>query len=336
MPLRAKLIEAIHREYCEAGADVLTTNTFGANRVGLAKFGLADKVARDQLRRGRAGPASGRRCRPARAGGRLGRPLPAQPPYDGLVEEMIVEQVESLREGGADFIIFETQPTRAALVRGGRHAPPGRRALRALVRHRRAGRIGGGRAGRAHAGPLPDDCPPPVAWGMNCGSGPDGLLSAVERAVKAPTLPLVVQPNAGIPKEVEHRRIYFCSPEYLTEYAKRYVALGVSAVGGCCGTTPEHIREMARPIKPLSRPRVVPTAKPQRAGAGKAAGGLGRESPSWPPPGGAAVDHHRRAGAAARLRPRHDRGQEPHAPRARRRRRSTSPTARGRAPAFRR
>jgi homocysteine S-methyltransferase len=91
---------------------------------------------------------------------------------------------------------------------------------------------------------------------MNCGAGPDGLLTAVEKAVRLTTLPLVVQPNAGIPKEVENRRIYFCSPEYLAEYAKRYVGLGASAVGGCCGTTPDHIREVVSMVKPLSRVKV--------------------------------------------------------------------------------
>ncbi len=75
------------------------------------------------------------------------------------------------------------------------------------------------------------------------------------------SLPLVVQPNAGMPKEVDNRRIYFCSPEYLTEYAKRFVNLGASCVGGCCGTTPDHIREMARTIKPLSRRRTEPIVK---------------------------------------------------------------------------
>ena len=88
--------------------------------------------------------------------------------------------------------------------------------------------------------------PQPIAWGMNCGTGPDGLLGPVEKAVRLTTLPLIVQPNAGLPREVENRRIYFCTPEYLTSYAKRYVSLGASAVGGCCGTTPEHISELAR------------------------------------------------------------------------------------------
>jgi homocysteine S-methyltransferase len=86
------------------------------------------------------------------------------------------------------------------------------------------------------------------------------LLSAVELAVRLTPLPLIVQPNAGIPKEVDYRRIYLCSPEYLTEYAKRYVGLGVSAVGGCCGTTPDHIRAVAAAIKPLARLQSKPVA----------------------------------------------------------------------------
>jgi homocysteine S-methyltransferase len=101
--------------------------------------------------------------------------------------------------------------------------------------------------------PFPQLEHPPSAWGMNCGTGPDGLFSAVEQAVKMTALPLVVQPNAGIPKEVDHRRIYFCSPEYITSYSRRYVQLGASGVGGCCGTGPEHIRAIAEAVKPLVR-----------------------------------------------------------------------------------
>ena len=98
----------------------------------------------------------------------------------------------------------------------------------------------------------------PVAWGMNCGTGPTGLLGAVERAVHLTAEPLVVQPNAGVPKEVDNRRIYLCSPEYLTTYALRFVALGARGVGGCCGTGPEHIHEIALAVKPLSKARVAP------------------------------------------------------------------------------
>lgn len=257
-----KLIDKIHREYCDAGADVLTTNTFGANRVALTNYGLAEKVCEIN----RAGAELARRVadtagRPVFVGGSIG-PLPSQSQYEALLEDMIVEQVTSLREGGADLILFETQPTRAALERCAaamRRLPAVPYVLSFALLDQCESRAG--EPVERMLAPLPRDWPQPLAWGINCGTGPDGLLSAVERAVRVSTLPLVVQPNAGMPKEVEHRHIYFCSPEYLTEYAKRYVSLGVSAVGGCCGTSPDHIREMARTIKPLTRARVAPITK---------------------------------------------------------------------------
>jgi len=99
--------------------------------------------------------------------------------------------------------------------------------------------------------PLPDDLPKPVAWALNCGTGPDPLLTTVERALRLIDRPLLVQPNAGSPKEVGGRHIYFCTPDYIAGYAKRYLELGVRGIGGCCGTTPDHIREIAQRIKPL-------------------------------------------------------------------------------------
>jgi methionine synthase / methylenetetrahydrofolate reductase(NADPH) len=257
-----KLIETIHRDYCEAGADVLTTDTFGAHRSNLEKYGLADKVCDIN----RAGAKIARRVadeadRPVLVAGSVG-PVAKHLPAEGVIEEMIAEQVAALWEGGADFIIFETQPSRAALLRCGtamRRRPEIPYILSCMVAGQ--GESVAGEPIEHLLAPLPDGYPQPIAWGMNCGSGPDGLLNAVERAVRVVGLPLVVQPNAGIPKEVESRQIYFCSPEYLTEYAKRFVNLGASCVGGCCGTTPEHIREMSRTIKPLSRKRTEPTVK---------------------------------------------------------------------------
>ncbi|MGO9114748.1 MAG: bifunctional homocysteine S-methyltransferase/methylenetetrahydrofolate reductase [Thermoguttaceae bacterium] len=274
-----KLVETIHRDYCDAGADVLTTNTFGAQRLGLAKYGLADKVRDINC----AGAAIARRVadaadRPVLVAGSIG-PLATQFQSEEIVGEMIAEQVAALEEGGADFVIFETQPSRVALQQCAaamRRHPEFPFILSCML----AGQ------GESVAGepiehlltPLPDDGPQPIAWGLNCGTGPDGLLGAVERAVRAIALPLVVQPNAGIPREVDHRRIYFCSPEYLTEYAKRFVNLGASCVGGCCGTTPEHIREMSRSIKPLSRRRTELTVKPATAVPLKSAAPLAEKS----------------------------------------------------------
>jgi methionine synthase / methylenetetrahydrofolate reductase(NADPH) len=258
-----KLIRQIHTDYRDAGADVLTTNTFGANRVALAKFALAEKLSEIV----RAGARLAREVadsagRPIFVAGSIG-PMPSQPQYETTVEEMIAEQAQWLIEGGADFILFETQPNRAALERC------------AAAMHQLsetpfvlsfaitgAGETASGESVERMLSPLPAGSAQPIAWGLNCGVGPDGLLGAVERAVRLTTLPLVVQPNAGMPKEVENRRIYLCSPEYLAEYAKRFVGLGVSAVGGCCGTTPDHIRAVALAVKPLSRAKVLPSAAP--------------------------------------------------------------------------
>ncbi len=251
-----QLIRQIHTEYCNAGADVLTTNTFGANRVLLARFGLAERLreihrAGAQIARSVADAAG----RPVFVAGSIG-PVPMQPPFEEQIEGILLEQIEALLEGGADFILFETLPTRKALEHCAlamRRLPQTPYVLSfAVVAH---GETASGESVARMMAPLPEGCPPPVAWGLNCGTGPDGLLAAVETAVRM-TEHLVVQPNAGVPKEVDHRRIYFCSPEYLTEYAKRYVSLGVSGVGGCCGTTPEHIAEVAKAIKPLARARV--------------------------------------------------------------------------------
>jgi homocysteine S-methyltransferase len=262
-----KLIRQIHTDYRDAGADVLTTNTFGANRVALARYGLAEKLsevnrAGAKLARAVADAAD----RPMFVAGSVG-PLPSQPQYEDQLETMIVEQVEALRDGGADVIIFETLANRPALERCAlamRRLPDVPYVLSFAVVEN--GETVSGEPLERMLATLPEDVPPPVALGMNCGTGPNHLLSAVEKAVRMTTLPLVVQPNAGVPKEVEGRMIYLCSPEYITTYALRFVGLGVAGVGGCCGTGPEHIREIAQAVKPMARAariRPVVTAPPE-------------------------------------------------------------------------
>ena len=85
--------------------------------------------------------------------------------------------------------------------------------------------------------------------GCNCSVGPVAMLDAMERVRAATTLPLAAQPNAGIPRSVDGRNIYLCSPEYMASYARKFVAAGVRLVGGCCGTTPEHIRVMKSALR---------------------------------------------------------------------------------------
>ena len=259
----AKLVRQVHTEYCQAGADVLTTNTFGANRLALAQFGLREKLSEIN----RAGAQIAREVadqagREVFVAGSIG-PLPLGPQTEALLEEMILEQAEALLAGGVDFILFETQQSRRALeycAAAMRRLPQVQYVLSCAVYD--DGESASGEPVETLFAPLPEGLPPPAAWGLNCGAGPDGLLGAVERVLRCYHGPLVVQPNAGQPKEIGHRRIYLCSPEYLTSYARKYVELGVSAVGGCCGTTPEHIREVARSIKPLARAETKVALKP--------------------------------------------------------------------------
>ncbi len=254
---RPDLVREIHDAYVEAGADVLITNTFGAHRLALSSFGIGEKVREINASAARlareAAEASGHTIHVA---GDVGPIVPDRPDRDDLVEA-VREQVAALLEGGVDFIFFETQRDRPMVERAAeamRAWPDVPYAVSVTVYDN--GESAAGEPLERLLAPFADGAPQPVAWGLNCGVGPDRLLAAVERAVRLTAQPLVVEPNAGHPREVGGRMIYMCSPEYIAEYAKRYVALGVVGVGGCCGTTPEHIRVIARTLKPLSRTRV--------------------------------------------------------------------------------
>ncbi|MBN2294195.1 MAG: homocysteine S-methyltransferase family protein, partial [Pirellulales bacterium] len=188
----AKLIRKIHSDYRDAGADVLTTNTFGANRVELAKFGLAEQL--EAIVRGGAQIArqvADEADRPIYVAGSIG-PMPSQPQFEDRIEGMILEQVAALVDGGADFIMFETQPTRVALERCAaamRKTPqvpyvlsfvvlgPGESTGGELPSEKSTDvepsfveSVSGEPLERMLA-PLPNNCPAPVAWGMNCGTG---------------------------------------------------------------------------------------------------------------------------------------------------------------------
>lgn len=249
----APLIRRIHSDYTSAGAECLTTNTFAANRASLEKYGLAEKLA-DICRSGAriAREVADEAGRTVYVAGSVG-PFPPNSPR---TEERILEIVDPLIEGGADFILFETISSRAWLELCARTMK-----LRPEVPFMLSIAVTQGTetiTGESLAylfTPLPSDCGEPFAWGLNCGNGPDGLLESVEKAVHLTTLPLIVQPNAGLPKEFEGRHLYYCSPEYVATYAQRFVNLGVAGVGGCCGMTPEHIEEIVKAVKPLAKTR---------------------------------------------------------------------------------
>ncbi len=254
------LIRRIHADYRDAGADVLTTNTFGANLPELSKFGLGERLREINV----VGAALAREvadaaARPVFVAGSIG-PISRGPDGGPDIPEMLADQIHALIEGGADFIFFETQPTRESLEHCV-HAMQAASDFPFLLSFAIVGNaetVAGEPISRMMA-PFSEGSPSPAGWGLNCGTGPDGLLGAVERMSRLTSLPWVVQPNAGIPREVGNRRIYLCSPEYLVTYALRFIRLGASGVGGCCGTNPDHIREIAAAVKPLAKAQIRPT-----------------------------------------------------------------------------
>ena len=246
----AELIRRIHREYCDAGADVLTTNTFGANRVALGQFGLAEKLHQincegAQLARQVADAAD----RQVFVAGSIG-PLPPQPRYEDSLAEMVDEQATALIDGGADVIIFETLHTRKAMLNCARamQAKPGVPFILSFAILDNGESVAGEPVGRMLA-PFTEELPMPVAWGLNCGTGPDGLIETVQRAVQMTALPLVIQPNAGVPKLIEGETVFSAGPSEFAQQIPPIVDAGANFIGGCCGSTPQHIRAVAEILK---------------------------------------------------------------------------------------
>ncbi len=264
-----KLIREILSDYAQAGADCLTTNTFGANRLTLEKYGLAEKTV-DICRAGAeiARSIADQSGRTIYVAGSIG-PIPSfQNAATDAIEETILQMIDALVAGGADFILFETIPSRSWLeiCRQSMSKRPEVPFVLSVAIAQGKETLSGESIDQLFA-PVPGSTVEPTALGFNCGNGPDGLLEAVEHAVRISQLPLIVQPNAGVPKEFEGRHLYYCSPEYVATYAIRFVNLGVRAVGGCCGMTPDHIREIAQAVKPLSKSRetksVLQTMQPE-------------------------------------------------------------------------
>lgn len=248
-----QLIRGIHEEYVEAGADVIETNTFGANRIKLAAYGLADSVeamnrAAVRLAREAAGTdvyvaASVGPCFSAE------QKLSSQQITD--MEAAFEEQLSVLADEGVDLVVLETfsdveQLQMAARLARQHHLPVMASYMPAPLSTEAEKTFEGDVFARLQSDPNVD------IIGLNCGWGPADMLGSVQRAMGVATKPVVVMPNAGGPSEVGGRMLYLNSPEYFTEYGKRYVELGVRGVGGCCGTTPAHIRMAARAIRTLS------------------------------------------------------------------------------------
>lgn len=247
-------VRAVHAAHLAAGAEVISTNTFGANAWKLGRHGLASEVAKINA-------AGARVARSAVRPGNLvfGSVGPSGEVVGPLDEERAPgfaagfrEQIAALVESGVDAILIETftslAEARLALA-AAREVAPDIGVIVLMTFSEQATTLFGVAADQA-AGTLARDGADAV--GSNCGVGPDTTLTALERMRDAVSLPLVAQPNAGIPERTEGRFLYPSSPDYVAHYAKRYLRLGVSLIGGCCGTGAEHIGAVAGVVRAAS------------------------------------------------------------------------------------
>ena len=285
-----ELIREVHREYLQAGAVVIESNTFGANAVRLERFGLEGQV--EELNR--AGVRLARECvegqREKQAndafvagaigplGVRLGTKVTAEEAYTAFAQ-----QARALSAGGsgvgADLLVIETmmaldeveQALKAAKAEGG--------GLPVIVM------VTVGADGKCLDGTSPEEAARRItAWGAdavgcNCSEGPAAVLAVIERMRGATTLPLAAMPNAGVPKVVEGRSLYLSSPEYMASFAKKFAKAGVTFVGGCCGTTPKDTRAMRGALRALEAQETGVS----EMGVSGAAAGLTVESTVTPP-----------------------------------------------------
>jgi methionine synthase I (cobalamin-dependent)/5,10-methylenetetrahydrofolate reductase len=265
---RPDLILDIHRAYVRAGADVIETNSFGANRIWLGGYGLADRTvdinhAAAALARDAAGDAvfvAGSVGPCLRAGEQMLTPENRNSVYDAFVE-----CTQALAEGGVDCILLETFSSIEELLLAARAAAGTELPVVASFAVDLEGNTAQGASAENLVSRL-DACPEIDAIGMNCGIGPGPMYTVARRAMPLTAKPFLLMPNAGQPEQVAGRMLYLATPEYFTEYAKRYIEIGARGVGGCCGTTPDHIREMARAVHAMSgvkRHIEIPTARPE-------------------------------------------------------------------------
>ena len=287
------MVKEIHQDYVKAGAEILETNTFGANRVRLGAFGLTEKLREINHAGVRlAREAARENVYVAGAIGPMGVQIePLGPMSFAEARSVFREQAEALVEAGVDLLILETfcslDELREAIFAAREVAGP-EMVIVAQVTIDDYGNMHDGTDPATFTTRL-DEWPADVI-GLNCSAGPKVMLETIEKMVKYSRKPASAMPNAGHPAVVEGRNIYLCSPEYMAQYARRFLWAGVRIVGGCCGTTPEHIkliRSEVRSLQPISRnitvtveePKVkaqalpkVPVAQKSKLGAKLAAG----------------------------------------------------------------
>jgi homocysteine S-methyltransferase len=280
---KPELIAALHREYIDAGAEIIETNTFGGTALRLNRHGLAGRVrevnrhaaeiARDAVKQ------AGRSIFVAGAVGPIGVGIPSSEAADVSLKQarrIFREQVEALLEGEVDLMVLETFPTLAEI----REALA---AIREVSQVPVVAQLTFQRDGRTWAGEEPGDVVRALhgeganVVGVNCVPGPQPALEIIEKMAAASGVKLSAQANAGQPRLLERGVVYPIGPQSFAEYVPRLIAAGATIVGGCCGTTPEHIKAMRAA---LTQPTAEPTAAPQAPAVIAEPG----EGPEWEAP----------------------------------------------------
>jgi homocysteine S-methyltransferase len=259
------LVREVHQEYVRAGADVIETNTFGATAHNLQQYGLDASLREINITAARlAREAACERCYVAGAIGPLGlRIEPYGPTSFDEAKEMFKQQVAALLEGGVDLFVLETfsdiSEIRQALG-----------AVRELCDLPVVAQMTILADGNTSYGTTPEVFTTRLAeWGadvigLNCGVGPADVLTAIEKMRKVTDKRLSAQPNAGLPRDVQGRQFYMSSPEYMAKYAKRLIQAGVKVIGGCCGTTPTHIKLISDAVRAASPRKQRAVLKPDQ------------------------------------------------------------------------
>ncbi|MGE5707609.1 MAG: bifunctional homocysteine S-methyltransferase/methylenetetrahydrofolate reductase [Bacteroidota bacterium] len=262
------LVKEIHQTYLDAGAEIIETNSFGATRPHLKAYDLQDQVVLINRRAAEIAREAVQECRAeAFVAGSVG-PLGVRlRPYGPIslkeARECFQEAVRGLLEGGVDLLILETFSELTELLQA-------IRAARELTDLPIIAQMTIQSEGKTLYGHSPEDIAKALdrseadVIGLNCSVGPATMLEAIEVMARFTHKPLSAQPNAGMPREIEGRKIYMSSPEYLAEYAKRLIQKGARFVGGCCGTTPEHIRQIANAVRALSPRQSGPLVLPSQ------------------------------------------------------------------------
>jgi len=257
-----RLMKEIHTDYANAGADVLQTNTFGANQFKLAQHGLSDSLEEINYQGAKlARDVAGNQLFVAGSVGPLGIKIE---PWGKLsrkeAKDAFKEQGQALLNGGVDLFVLETFSDLSEIEQA-------ILALRELADLPIIAEMTIDESGNSLYGTATETFTHQLdKWGadvvgINCSVGPPPMMDALEKMVHVTKKPIIIQPNAGNPRVVEERNIYLASPEYMGEYALRFIKAGARLVGGCCGTTPEYIKTMEKSVRMLSPTTTVrPTA----------------------------------------------------------------------------